>query len=121
MAKELVITAKAPKAGKEGTLKIMAPETLDEAIQMYGAEAILTNAMANFVIKLQGNIRSAVEKGEEASAMQTRLGGSKMGVAVSKAPSMPSKNAALAYFATLTPEQKAEYVRELREAAKAQA
>jgi len=126
MSKALTITAKLPKneakgraEDKIGTLTIQAPETIEEAIQMYGGEAVLTNAMANFTVKLQGNVRSALEKGESAEAMQTRLGPSKMGVAVSKA-AVSTRDAALAYFATLSPEGKKAYVQELRaEAAKA--
>ena len=86
--KDLTITAKY-HAGKEdektGSITVKAPENLKEAQEMFGGDAVLTNAIANWVVGLQGNIRSGLGKGEDAKALQIRLGGSKMGVAATKA------------------------------------
>ena len=122
MSKEVMVSAKAPKVGKEGSITIQAPETIEEAIQMYGGEAVLTNAMANFVIKLQGNVRSALEKGETAEAMQTRLGGSKMGVAITKSVGLSpeaAKAAYLAQFKAADPELRKQMLAELKAEAQA--
>ena len=90
-------------AGKEdektGAITVKAPETAEEAIKMFGPEAVLTNALANWVVKLQGNIRSGVGKGESAEAMQARLGGAKMGVAAAKAAADPKAAWLAAYQA----------------------
>ena len=52
MANDLVIGAKAPgkdvKTDIVGNLTVQAPETIDESIQMYGADAVLSNAMKSW-------------------------------------------------------------------------
>ena len=113
--KDLQVSAKF-HAGKEdekvGTITIKAPETLEEAMKVYTPEAILSNAMANWVVVLQGTIRGGLAKGEDAKALQARLGGSKMGVAASKAAADP-KQAWLAQYSAATPEERKKMKQEL--------
>jgi len=87
---------------KSGSIVVQAPETAAEAIQVFGDEAVNSNALANWVVKLQGNVRSGLGKGEDPKAMQARLGGSKMGVAASKA-AMDPKAAWLASYQAADP------------------
>lgn len=106
--KKLTISAKTKDGDKEltGQVTIDVPETLDEAVKVYSPEAILTNAMANFVITIQSNIRGALKRKEAPEAMQTRLADTKMGIAASKAGSVDTKAAWLAEYAAATPDQK---------------
>lgn len=96
-------------AGKEdekaGSITVKVPENLKEAQEMFGGDAVLTNAIAHWVVGLQGNIRSGLGKGEDAKALQARLGSSKMGVAATKAAVDPQA-AWLARYQAATPAER---------------
>ena len=116
--KDLTIGAKAPKINKEASIIVKAPENLEEAVKMFSPEAILSNAMANWVVTLQGNIRGGLTRGEDAKALQARLGAAKMGVAATKAAVDP-KQAWLAQYAAATPEERKKMKAELLKEAEA--
>ena len=109
--KDLQVTAKVPANEKKGTkemigsITVKAPETAEEGIKMFGGDALLSNALSNWVVTLQGNIRGGLRRGEDVKALQVRLGTSKMGVAATKA-SVDPKQAWLAQYASATPEER---------------
>ena len=124
--KDFAITAKVPakkdETGEEvtqamaATVIVQTAETLEEASQAFGEAACLTNMDANWRVTLQGNIRSALRKGESPEAIAERLSTAKMGVA-SIGASIDPQAAFIAKFKTSTEEQQAEMLEQLREAA----
>ena len=123
---DLKVSAKLPKSEKDGrhddkevAIIVKFPDMTDpdkalaEAVKEYGAKAILSNAKANWVITLQGNIRSRLKKGQDANAIQAGLGSSKMGVAAEKVASDPNANA-MAFLKTLTPEQRRQFIADMK-------
>jgi len=120
MAKGITIEASVP--GKDGApaksaqLTVQYAETIEEAVQMYGAEAVLSNAFANWRVTLQANMRGGIRKGETPEQIQARLGSSKMGVASTGAKVDPVQ-AYLAQFASATPEKQKEMLAELQKRA----
>lgn len=110
--KDLAVTAKVPANEKNNTpqlgpatITVKAPENIEEAVKMFGGEAVLSNALANWVVTLQGNIRSALNRKEALPTMQARLGAAKMGVAAAKA-AMDPKQAWLAAYQAATPAER---------------
>ncbi len=95
------------------TITVQVPNTAAEAIQVFGDEAVLTNAVANWKITLQSNIRNGLKRGETAEQIQARLGGAKMGVAQAGAKVDPVQ-AYLAAFAAATPEKQKQMLAELQ-------
>lgn len=120
--KDLQITAKVSakddKPEMTGSVVVKAPENIEEAVQMYGGEAVLSNAISNWIVTLQGNIRGGLKRGETPETMQARLASAKMGVAATKA-AMDPKAAWLAAYQTADPKTKKKMLSELREAAEA--
>lgn len=120
--KKETVTAKVPANAEKGisemiaTITINAPESIEEAISMFGGPAVLSNAMANWTVTLQSNIRGGLRRGESPEAIATRLATAKMGVAATGSKVDP-KQAFLAMFQTATPEKQAEMLKELRAAA----
>ena len=114
------IEAKVP--GKDGAPDLTASvmvnwaDNIEEAVQMFGAEAILTNAFANWRVTIQSNIRAGLKRGETAEQIQARLAGAKMGVAQAGAKIDPAQ-AFMAQFAAATPEKQKELLDELRKRA----
>ncbi len=118
--KDMTITAKVPakddKPELNGSLTVKAPESIEEAIQMYGGDAVLSNAISNWTVTLQGTVRGALRRGETQDGIQTRLGGSKMGVAATKAQIDP-KQAFIAQYAAASPEERKKMIADLQAAA----
>ncbi len=117
MAKTQEVTAKVPakddKPELSATVKINVPETLEEAGKMFSPDAVLSNALANWIITLQSNIRAALKRGEDAATIQGRLAGAKMGVAQAGVKIDPVQ-AYLAKFASSTPAEQAKMLQELQ-------
>jgi hypothetical protein len=122
---DLKVSAKLPKSEKdnrpsdlEAVINVKFPDTTDpdkalaEAVKEFGANAVLSNAKANWVITLQGNIRSRLKKGQTVAQIQEGLGAAKMGVAIAKVAADPKANA-LAFMKTLTPEARKAFIAEL--------
>lgn len=84
-----------------------------EMIQMFGSEAIKTNAEGNWTVTLQSNMRSGMKKGESQAQLQTRLGGAKMGIA-QKGIKINPIDAYMAEFASATPEKQKQMLADLQ-------
>ena len=110
------INAKAPKAGTEATVVVNFPTTVEEAVQAYGEEALLSNAFANWRVTLQANIRNSLTAGATQEQIQDKLKDAKMGVAVTGGR-VDAETAFLAKFKIATPEEQAEMLNKLRAAA----
>lgn len=125
---KLVIEAKVPekKEGDKVVRKQIGPiqisvdtgSTLAEMVQLFGEQAIKTNAEANWTVTIQSNIRARLLKGETAEQIQASLGQAKMGVAVKGAKVDPIQ-AYMATFAAATPEKQKEMLKELQSKAAA--
>jgi hypothetical protein len=117
--KRETITATVPPNEEAGTEEMTASitvdyaETVEEAVRLYGAEALLTNAFANWRITLQANIRNGLKGGEDQAAIQARLGSAKMGVPQRGIRNNPVQ-AYLARFQAATPEQQKAMLAELQ-------
>lgn len=119
MSEKMSVTAQKPENKRKGTpqlgpatITVETGATAAEMIKMFGDEAVKTNANANWVVTLQSNIRSGLERGETQEQMQARLGTAKMGVA-QKGVKVDPKQAYLAVFQSATPEKQAEMIKEL--------
>jgi ketopantoate reductase len=125
--KQVTIAAKLPKNEKKGitedrtaSLNVNFPDiekdpkaALAEAVTAYGEKAILTNALSNWTVTLQSNIRARLEKGQLQPQIQAELGNAKMGVAAAKAVVDP-KQAFMAMYQSATPEERKKLLQELQ-------
>jgi len=116
--KDLNITAKAgkDKDAKSATIIVKAPETLAEAQEMYGDEAILTNAMANFVITEQNRVRADIKAGLDQPAIQEKHANDKMGISQPKGTADPTA-AFLSKWQSMSEDEKAQVMRKMKGAA----
>lgn len=89
-----------------------------EMAQMFGGEAVKTNAEANWSVTLQGNIRSGLKKGETPDQIAARLKDAKMGVA-QKGVQVDPVQAYLAKFQGATPKEQQTMLAELQKRAAA--
>lgn len=116
------VSAKVPADIEKGTIEVSATvlvnfaETVEEAVQMYGEEAVLSNAFANWRVTLQSNIRAKIKAGISPEEIQRSLADAKMGVAATGIK-VDAQAAFLMKFKTSTPEKQAEMLNMLREAA----
>jgi len=101
-----------PKVGPF-TIDVVTGASAAELIQMFGDEAVKSNAESNWVVTLQSNMRAGMKKGESQAALQARLGGAKMGVAA-RGVVVDPKQAFLTMFATASPEEKKKLLAELQ-------
>ena len=123
MVEKLSVTAQVPANEKKGTpqlgpvtISVECPTTAGEMIKMFGDEAVKTNAVANWTVTLQANIRGGLKRGETQEQMQVRLGAAKMGVAA-KGIKVDPQQAYLALFQSATPEDQAKMIKELTQKA----
>ena len=122
------VSAKVPeKKDAEGTVTQVAlgpvtvfvdyPETVDEAKGWCSEEALLSNAFANFRVNpIQSGIRAGLKAGLDQDQIQTKLGQAVMGIAQVGARVDP-ETAFIAKFKTATPEDQAQMLQKLRDAA----
>jgi len=97
-------------------IKTKEEENARKSIEMFGADAVNSNALANWIVTLQAGIRRAHKAGKTDDEIQELLGSAKMGVAVSGGQIDPIQ-ASLAKFKTMNAEEQAEYLDKLRSAA----
>lgn len=116
---KLSVAAKVPANEKKGT-KELGPCTVTvstgtdakEMIEMFGGEAVKSNAEANWVVTLQSNIRAGLKKGETPDQIQARIKDAKMGVAA-KGVKVDPVQAYLAQFQSSTPQEQKKMLAEL--------
>ena len=87
--KKVTVAAKEPKSKKEGTVSINWPDTLKEGIEMFGAEAILSNALANAKITVQSGLRRMLKVGKSPDEVQKVYNEWKLGVAIARVGADP--------------------------------
>ena len=115
--KELIVTAKNGKGedAASTSVTLQFPENLSEAVDLYGEEAILTNAKASWVITLQSAIRRMKAAGKSDEDIQKACAEAKMGVAMERVSdpvaSMKAK------FANMNDDEKAAFLAELQKIA----
>jgi hypothetical protein len=100
------------------TIEVNTGKDADELVQMFGGEAVKSNAESNWVITLQSNMRAGMKKGETQEQLQTRLGSAKMGVAQRGAVVDPVQ-AYIAKFQSATPDEQKKMLAELQKRAAA--
>ena len=124
MPEKLTVTAKVPAKKATGdkpatpelgpcTIVVSTGKDDKEMVQMFGAEAVKTNAEANWAVTLQSNIRSGLKKGETPDQIAARLKDAKMGVA-QKGVQIDPVQAYLAKFQGATPEEQQKMLAELK-------
>jgi hypothetical protein len=116
------ISARVPANEKKGTEEMTAAivvnytESLEEAKEMFGEEAILTNAFRNWAVTLQSGIRTALKAGHNVEQIQEKFGSAVMGVA-QVGTKVDAEQAFIAKFKTATPDKQAEMLQMLKVAA----
>lgn len=116
MAEIKEVSAKSPKLDRETVIMVNYGKDVEESTQMFGEDAVNSNALANWIVTLQAGIRRAHSAGKTDDEIQEILGSAKMGVAVSGGRVDPIQ-ASLAKFKTMSPEEQAEYLEKLRASA----
>jgi len=117
------VTAQVPANEKKGT-KQLGPCTVTvqtgkdakEMVQLFGDEAVKSNAEANWAVTLQRNIRSGLKRGETPQEIQARLKDAKMGIAQKGVKIDPVK-AYINKFASATPEDQKKMLAQLQKRA----
>jgi len=113
--KEMSINTKAPKVNKEATITISVPETGEEALQMFGGEAVKSNAIRNWIVTIQAGVRRGLEKGKSEDELKTVFKSAKMGaVTMVGGGIVDPLQAALAKSATMTPEELQAFIKQLQ-------
>ena len=118
------ITVKATDPGKEkgqqvreartAEIEVQTAETAKEAINMFGDEAVLSNANSNWVVTLQAGIRRMLVAGKSLEEIQKEIGDSKMGVSRART-GVSAKNAIKKQWANWSPEERAAFIKEMKE------
>lgn len=121
--KKMEVTAQVPANEAKGTpqlgpatVVVNCGENAKEMVEMFGDEAVASNAEANWRVTLQSNIRAGLRRGETQEQIQARLAGAKMGVAQAGAKVDPVQ-AYLATFQMATPEEQKKMLQELQKRA----
>lgn len=106
------VSAKSPKLGRETTILVNYGEDVDESIEMFGGDAMNSNAFANWTVVLQAAIRRAHKLGKTDGEIQELLKDAKMNVAT--AIGKDSTQATLAKFKVMSEEEKAAFIEKLK-------
>ncbi len=110
------VSAKSPKLDRETVIMVNYGKDVDESVEMFGADAVNSNALANWTVTLQAGIRRAHAAGKTDDEIQDLLGNAKMGIAISGGR-IDSIQASLAKFKTMNENERAEYLERLKAAA----
>ena len=91
-------------------------ETAEESIEIFGSDAVNSNAFANWRVTIQAGIRAALKRGESLEDIQARYATAKMGVATAGGK-VDAEAAFKAKFLAATPEARKAMINQLRELA----
>ena len=112
--KALQITAKA--SGEEGapqaTISINTGGTVEESVEMFGGDAVNSNANANWTVTIQSGMRRLLKTGKSQEEIQASFDNAKMGVALARV-SDPS-TAILALWPSWDEAKRAEFLKKLQ-------
>ena len=87
MPKQVEVTAKAKMADdstKEETIYIQAGNSAVESIDMFGDEAVNSNAIRNWKITIQSGMRGLIKAGKSQAEIQAKYKDAKLGVAADR-------------------------------------
>jgi hypothetical protein len=110
------VSAKSPKLGRETVAIVTTGETAEESVQMFGSEAVNSNANAHWIVTIQAFIRRCHEAGKSDEEIQDLVAKAKMGV-TNVGGGVDPIQAALAKFKTLDPDAQAKFIKELKASA----
>ena len=110
------VSAKSPKLDRETVIMVNYGKDVDESVEMFGADAVNSNALANWIVTLQAGIRRAHTAGKTDDEIQSLLSDSKMGAAVSGGRIDPIQ-ASLAKFKVMNEDERAAFLEQLKAAA----
>lgn len=110
------VSAKSPKLDRETMAIVSYGKDVEESIEMFSADAVNSNALANWIVTLQAAIRRGHTAGKTDEQIIAELEVAKMGVAVAGAAADPIQ-ASLAKFKLMDKNEQADYLEKLREAA----
>ncbi|GIV03920.1 MAG: hypothetical protein KatS3mg015_2750 [Fimbriimonadales bacterium] len=113
--KKAEISAKVT-GGEPVTVTYDLPETLDEAVEKFGAEKVLNGFLADLRISLQSFIRTRIQKGYTQVQIQADVDRWAPGTRVGVGQKADPQQAFLAWFAALPPERQKEELQKLRSA-----
>ena len=116
MADVKEVSAKSPKLDRETVIMVNYGESVEESTEMFGGDAVNSNALANWIVTLQAGIRRAHSAGKTDDEIQELLGSSKMGVATSGGRVDPIQ-ASLAKFKTMNEDERTAFLEKLKMAA----
>lgn len=105
------------KDAKECKVNVNMPENINEAIEAFGAENVLSNALSNWTVTLQSAARRYMRAGKTQEEVQALLVNAKMGAALERVSD--PKAAMLAKFQSMTNEERSAFIKELQAKAKA--
>jgi len=120
MPKQMTISAKAPDkesgTSLEGSATINWGEIPEETVELYGGEAVDSNALASAVVTIQGGIRRMLRAKKTPAEIQASFDGWKLGVAIARV-SDPTA-AILAKWPTMSEEERAAFIKDLKSSEK---
>lgn len=88
-------------------------DTLDEAIELFTEEVILSLFKQSAVIKAQSQLRSCLKADKDEDGINAHFGTWKPGIAVARVAKDP-KAEGLKAFEKMTPEERVDYIEELQ-------
>jgi len=109
---EISVSAKAPKVDKEATINYNFGGNCDEAVKLFGAEVVYSGFVQNSVVTLQGAMRGRMTKGGDVAALSAVW---KPGVKL-QAVAVDPREAAIAAFGSMSKENKAKFISDLKAA-----
>jgi hypothetical protein len=110
------VGAGSPKLARRTVIAVNFGETLEESVEMFGPEAVNSNAFAGWRVTLQAAIRRGHDAGKTDEQIQAELRTAKMGVAVAGVAVDPIQ-ASLARFKLMNAEEQADFLEKLRQSA----